>query len=547
MRLQNVNTTDIRSAIELGCRCMTSVFNADDHDVPFFHSQLWPQAWLAWHCVHGESHVPGRHLNALLASRDALSRTHIALPLDESALDKHAAAAYFSYSGPLELPLNRRTIEGPLELFNDHNVREGFHALYALAAFRDDERAMDLVRRSLATIRRFWRPDTGWDDEALTRHGVERTYWQDHFVTGMARAIGPLVKLFQTTGCQEAMALATVLKDKAVAEHFAKPGLERGAYDRATHGDHTHSTTCVMSGLAQYATAVGDRALLEIVRAFYDKGLWAIRDEVGWVIENVARQALESDTGESNNTGDVLETTLLLAAAGWGEAYYDDAELILRAHLLPSQLRDVSWVREWPSPGGGDGRHRVADRHLGAFGFPAPFGHKPCGTGWVSFNMDIVGGAVGSLAAAWRHAVSSSPDGLRVNLLFDYESPDVRIESPYTQTTWGDGQPLGLLRVTVNRSDQVSVRIPAWADATLWRVRRGAGEPRPALTDARRDGAWLRFGPVPAGQVVEIAMPLTRRRLVLRHQTHDIHVDLRGDEVVAMENFGADLTFFDPL
>ena len=544
MRLKNVNTTDIRSAIELGCRCMTSVFNADDHDVPFFHSQLWPKAWLAWHDTHGESHVPGRHLNALLASRAAMAATHTSLPLDEAALDKHAEAAYFSYSGPLPLPLNRRTINGPLELFNDHNVREGFHALYALAAFRNDGRALDLARRSLATIQQFWRPADGWDVAALARYGVERNCWKDHFIIGLGRAIGPLVKFFQATGCDEAMAFATVLKNKAVAEHFAHPGLEPGAYDRTTYGDHTHSTTCTMSGLAQYAAATGDRALMEIVRTFYDNGLRAIRDDVGWVIENVSRQGLDSDTGESNNTGDVLETALLLAAMGLGEAYYDDAELILRAHLLPSQLRDVSWVRESPNPSFSDGLHDMADRHLGAFGFPAPFGHKPCGTGWVSFNMDIVGGAVGSLAAAWRQVVSASPEGLRINLLFDYESPDVRIESPYTQTTWVAGKPLGLLRVTPKRATDVTVRIPGWADAAAWRLRRGAAGPVPALSGARRDGAWLRLGFVPAGQTVEIAMPLTPRRLVLKHAIHDIHVELRGDEVTAMENFGADLTFF---
>ena len=34
----------------------------------------------------------------------------------------------------------------------------------------------------------------------------------------------------------------------------------------------------------------------------------------------------------------------------------------------------------------------VAERHLGAFGFPAPYGHKPVGAQWIGFNMDIVGG-----------------------------------------------------------------------------------------------------------------------------------------------------------
>ena len=65
-RLQDVNTTDVRSAIELGCRTMSSVFNADDNDIPFFGSYVRPQAELRFSAAHSEAHVPGRHLNALL-------------------------------------------------------------------------------------------------------------------------------------------------------------------------------------------------------------------------------------------------------------------------------------------------------------------------------------------------------------------------------------------------------------------------------------------------------------------------------------------------
>ena len=139
MRLANVNTTDIRAAVELGCRTMGAVFNADDNDIPFFASEVRPNPHLSWNEVHSESHVPGRHLNALLAAEAALG---IEIPVEVVA--KHAAAAYFSYGGPLPLPLNRQRIDGPLVSFNDHNLREGFHALYALARFRQDERALDV-------------------------------------------------------------------------------------------------------------------------------------------------------------------------------------------------------------------------------------------------------------------------------------------------------------------------------------------------------------------------------------------------------------------
>ena len=51
------------------------------------------------------------------------------------------------------------------------------------------------------------------------------------------------------------------------------------------------------------------------------------------------------------------------------------------------------------------------------------------------------------------------------------------------------------------------------------------------------------FPAVPLRFVFEL-QPTT---LTLRHRKRDITVKMRGDAVAAMEDFGADLTFFDPL
>ena len=128
MKLRDVNTTDIGAAIQAGARTMASVFNADDDDIPFFRSEVWPDPHLAFSSVHSEAHVPGRHLNALLTAES------LGFAIDEAAVDKHARAAFFSYGGPLPLPLNRERIDGPLVNFRPHNVREGFHALYCAGA-----------------------------------------------------------------------------------------------------------------------------------------------------------------------------------------------------------------------------------------------------------------------------------------------------------------------------------------------------------------------------------------------------------------------------
>ena len=352
-RLSNVNTTDILEAIRLGCRTMCSVFNADDNDIPFFGSRVHPQARLSFSPAHSEAHVPGRHLNGLLNAEDAAG-----ICLDEEAVDKHARAAFFSYSGPVPLPLNRAQIGGPVANFLPHNVREGFHALFALAKFRDSAQARQLAEASIGAIFTYWSPTEGWDLERLEcEHGLNVSRGGT-FITGLGRAIGPLVKYYRATGYGPALGLAIVLKEKAVDESFT----EEGGYDRELFGPHTHSTTCVMSSLAQLADLTSDSPLMHRVRAFYDKGLWEIRDELGWVIENSGSES-HPHRGEVNNTGDIVETALILGRWGYPE-YYHDAERILRGHLLPSQLRDISFIVDPPNPDGEDGKRGVSNAFL---------------------------------------------------------------------------------------------------------------------------------------------------------------------------------------
>ena len=515
--LANVNTTDLGGAIKLGCRTMCSVFNADDDDIPFFSSQVWPEAQLRFSHMHSESHVPGRHLNALLSAEDA-----VGVYVDEGCIERHARAAFLSYCGDLPLPLNRDRIGGRLWHFSPHNIREGFHALYALARFRHSARARELAESSISAIREHWHPRSGWD-KALLEGSVK--FHPSTFIVGLARAIGPLVKLHRHTDCAGALELAIDLAHKATDEFF----LPDGGYDRETFGAHTHSTTCVLSSLAQLAELTRDAPLMERVRAFYDNGLNDIRDPLGWVIESSNDQA-DPDFGEVNNTGDIVETALLLG--GWGHSrYFGDAERILRCHLLPSQLRDTSFIREPANPRAEDGKHDVANRHLGAFGFPAPYGHKPLDAARISFNMDIVGGAVASLCEVYRQAVVSKQTGHWVHLLFDHETDAVAVESPYTHPH---------LRVRAKKPGPLFVRIPTWA-----------APESVSLTGVDVEPCWhngyLVLSRPAINRWITIRFALAEREIVFNHRTRDIKVRLRGDSVAAMSNFGAELTFFPSL
>ena len=272
---------------------------------------------------------------------------------------------------------------------------------------------------------------------------------------------------------------------------------------------------------------------MQRVKSFYDNGLWQMRDQIGWSIEDT-RNEDNCGRGEANNTGDIVETALILARNGTTELYAD-AERILRSHLLPSQLRDVSFVTELDNPNGVDGLRNVAERLRGGFGFPAQYGHEPAGI-WesnkprIGFNLDIVGGAVDSLCAAYRAVTRSDETGHWINMLFDHQSSDLEVRSPYTDKRLG---------VKLTRPGPLHVRVipglslaPSGVDSSdIPRLKDGF-----LVMDDPEVGEWIEF---------ECELPV--REELLTWQGTETRARFRGDEVIAMENFGTDLTFFESM
>ena len=494
-RLANVNTTDIADAIRLGCRRMHRV-NADD------------------------LHNGGRYLNALLHAEEILG-----VSLDEDYVTRMADGVLETYGGPVPLPARQRQRDGSLvDLFDPHNTREGFHGLYALARYRQSSRALKTADACIQAVFEFWTLERGWDEAQLNQRGVELGF-ANTYIRGAARAIGPLVKLYRATGLEQALELAIVLKEKAIAEFFT----EEGAFDGALFGHHVHSTTSTLSGLALLADLTADSHLLDRVKAFYDNGLWDLRDDVGWAIETVKPED-NPDSGETNSSGDILEAALVLGKWGHTE-YYHDAERILRCHLLPTQMRDGAFLIDRAEPGNAEATRQYADDLLGAYGFPAPYGHDPADNQLgIRFNRDVVGGTVDSLCCALWHVATADAAGHRVNLLFDHESDFVKVESAYA------GQPL---RVTPKKASPLFVRLPPWVDAQSLGTQGG--------NELGKTNGYLFFSEPAVGEPINIEYPLASSALTLKHRTREIRVQLNGDAVAAMENLDQDLTYFDAL
>ena len=150
---------------------------------------------------------------------------------------------------------------------------------------------------------------------------------------------------------------------------------------------------------------------------------------------------------------------------------------------------------------------------------------------YVKFNLDIVGGTVGSLCEVLRSATTHDAAGHHVNLLFDHETPDIVVESPYTHPA---------LRVRVKRPAPLYVRIPPWVDLDSLRI---DGVPGQVL---QTEGYTFIAEP-PVDKWITFQIPLVEHSTELRHRTRTIRTRMRGDAIAAMESFGADLTFFDPL
>ena len=344
-------------------------------------------------------------------------------------------------------------------------------------------------------------------------------------MSGLARTIGPLVKYYKATSSVNALSLALVLKEKLLEEVFD----EYGSFDTERFGTHSHSITCVMSSLAQLAELTKDSTLMNRVKAFYDNGLWTMRDELEWSIENCG-EGPNPDEGEMNNTGDIVETALILGDWGYTE-YYGDAERIIRCHILPSQLRDISFIKDPANPNKSDGKINVGPRLQGAWGFPAPFGHEPLENKRIRFNLDVVGGTVASLCEAYRSLYSLKENTISINLLFDQDNKYVKVSSPY---------PSSEIEVLPKSSMPLSIRIPKWANRNNIKI--SGPDIEPIWTNG-----YCMFPSVIEGKPITISTPLRVQTLNLKHKTRNIEVKLKGDEVLAMQNFGADLTFFEPI
>ena len=515
------NTHDLDLAIRKGMGPMQTFFDPTKDCLPFFGNEMAPTCRNSHYPNFSAAHIPGRWLCALLHAEEVTG-----IPADPEAVAYLRRWTFASLEQhPMGFPacINADTMEF-LKATDLHNLREVMHALFALTKWRRDDHARTLALQVIRTLNRYFDYDKAlFDEEAYTREtGAAVMYScctpQEGllFPVHFGRYIGPLVKFWRASGEPEALEQAIRLKDTCFAHVLS----EYGNYDVTRFGRHTHSTTAMISSLAQLGDVTHDPAVFARIDAFFRKGLRNIALPFGWCIEGYRRQDI---VGEINNTSDLMETCLLMGKHGYPD-YYAMAEQILRAHFLPAQLLDPCFIPEDEDPSHVES-YRMASRSVGAFGFPTPYGHENHPGAQISFNWDIVGGGVNGLCEAHK-ACSLEENGIvTIPLHFTADRETHTASDPYRSN--------GIMTVTP-KIDQLRLKIRIPKRAAI----------RSVSTAYTTEAEWLYPAPVKAGEPIEIAFAFETVEHTENFRGTSITYRWRGEEVIGANNGDRRLCFF---
>ena len=517
----NVNTYDIDLAVREGMRPMQTFFDSTKDNLPFFCNEMAPNCSNFHHPTFSAAHIPGRWLCALLHAEEVTG-----IPVDPVAVENLKKWAFATLEKhPIGFPacMDFDKMEF-IDATDLHNLREIMHALFALVKWRGDDHARELALGVIRSLNRYFDFDNAkFDEEKYTREtGAKAMYsccapsegllFPVHF----GRYIGPLVKFWRASGEHEALQQAIRLKDTC----FAHILLEDGDYDAVRFGSHTHSTTAMISSLAQLGDVTNDPVIFERIDAFFKNGLRKIALPFGWCIEGNQRRDI---VGEINNTSDIMETCLIMGKHGY-PGYYAKAEQILRAHFLPSQLLDPCFIPEDEDESHVN-TYRMASRSVGSFGFPTPFGHEDHPGAWISFNWDIVGGGINGLCEAYKACGTLENSLLTIPLHFAADREHYTTTDPYRNN--------GIMTVTSKKENlRLKIRIPERASV------------KSVSVPYTIEGEWLYPDAVRSGEPFEIAFVFENTDLTYDFRGTKIRYRWHGEEVIAADNGDRRLCYF---
>ncbi|MDC7289601.1 hypothetical protein NXH76_17510 [Blautia schinkii] len=475
------------------------------------------------HFTFSASHTTGRRLEAL-----TIAQRTMGIQIPEAVYDNLEKWAYKVFDNPMGMMCNWNLDTFEPEMVCDlHNLREVMYSFIGLLRRNpSDQRAREMVLHLISMVDKYTDYESGnWKKEEFFRDtgGVSMcsvcTEEEGFRFTGsLGRYIEALMRLCQEFEFPEALEQAWKLKDA-----FFRNALdENGNYDVKTFCSHTHSVTAAICGIAMLGDELRDYEILKRVDRFMTNGFYKIALDLGWSTENDGR----SDwVGEINNSCDLMETCLYLGKNGF-EGYYGRAEQMLRSHILPSQLLDVSFLPDEECED--DSISLMGSRMKGAFGFPCPYGHEDHAGSEISFNWDINAGGVSGLCQAWKHRVYHSKNLVSMNLLFGYEDETLRFKDPYTNH--------GTAQLLLKKPIAVRVRVPR--RCTLETPLHTQG------ITVEKQGEWLYLFDLPLNKTIEIPMNLAREQQEVTYKGKALNTEYWGEQLERVTSKGKRLCFF---
>jgi hypothetical protein len=347
----------------------------------------------------------------------------------------------------------------PVGWFDDHSQREALLALTALVRYRKLDWAGDLGSRMVRALDRYIQADGFWDydlmKEIASQGGVSvssslidfyRKGTGFRMVETTGRLIEALLEFYLAT--EDAVALS--LADRLARFHLETSTRPDGSNPPGEH-IHTHSYLGTLRGLLMFGELTGQHEYVDRVELTYRKTILKVAKKTGFISHDFTT---EKD-GETGSAGDIVQLGLRLARNGYPE-YFDDAERVLRARLLPSQIVQSLGLR--PTLEDGKDEHlKLNERALGAFGGMYLHSH-----GGPIPTTDITAADIQGLCEIYTHIAEKTVLGLQVNFHLDFEDSNLKIQSNRDQDA--------RLIINLKVPQSLFIRFPGWAAKDSLRI-----------------------------------------------------------------------------
>lgn len=444
----------------------------------------------------------GRFLDALAVTSDWID-----MPVDEEVVDGLRTLLHKSLDNPAGFPFDAG-VDPALQkrAVAMHHCRETLLGLVALWQWRKCDQSAKLARKLVRTIEQVTRKTGTFPSELLTENGWSKPE-PNTLNTTSGRLIGGLIAYYRASKDGLAIELAKRFADINIKETLTSEGELTPAA-----GTHLHSTEGTVTALLDLGVLTGEKRYFEIAKRAYDVGLRPWRTSWGWAKES---RDNNPGRGEANNTGDFVEAALILGANGYPR-YFREAERFIRNGLLASQIVTTDWIvpskeHDTDECVYSDIRRRVR----GAFAFTTP-------NGYHSYNTDLMGGAMRSLAQAHRQIITQDVAGVHINMLFGCDSPWLSLRSSLPKA--------GRLDLQVRKPATVFVRLDEENQQNIVVSVDGKQQP------AKWKNGELALGQLTPKTEVAILLPLPNRRTTETPRGFGAYqVDWAGDTIVAMQ------------